>query len=298
MYKQHSRYIDLTTDYGFKRIFGRETHKNLLIAFLNDLFQGRKTIKDLTYNQNEHQGDIAEQGTVIFDLACTAEDGSQFIIEIQCSHQENFKERTIYYGSKLISDQAPKGNRKTWRYAISEVYVIAIMDGFRFSERTDYLHNICLCDRKTGEIFYDKLDFIYVELLNFNKTEDQLKTDLERWLFVLKNITTLEALSPYLRTPIFEELFNSAEYSRLNREEKNMYDVSLKRKWDEYSVLTSAETRGRREGIQIGLQQGMQQGLQQGLKNTAKNMLEHGVDIQFISDMVGLPVDEIKKLMN
>ncbi|WP_439242839.1 Rpn family recombination-promoting nuclease/putative transposase [Lonepinella sp. BR2474] len=308
--QQHSRYIDLTTDYGFKRIFGRETNKDLLMSFLNELFQGRKVIKDLVYNKNEHSGDIPEQGAVIFDLTCTADDDSQFIIEVQRRHQELFKQRTIYYGAKLISDQAPKGHRSDWGYDITEVYVIAIMDGFHFSDKPDYLHDICLCHRKTGEIFYDKLGFIYLELLNFNKPEEQLTTDLERWLFVLKNMAKLDKLSPYLRKPIFEKLFSIAEYTRLNKEEKDMYDVSLKRKWDEYSLLTSAETRGIRQGLQQGLEQGLEQGIQQGiqqgieqgrlntLKENARNMLNRGFNVQLISEVLGLSVDEIKSLMN
>src|SRR5690606_12984962 len=108
------RYIDPTTDYGFKRIFGSEVNKDLLIAFLNDLFRGRKKIKDLVYNKNEHVGATEETGAVIFDLTCTADDGGKFIIEVQRSRHKNLKRRMLYYGSKLIADQAPKGKRRAW----------------------------------------------------------------------------------------------------------------------------------------------------------------------------------------
>ncbi|WP_439242169.1 Rpn family recombination-promoting nuclease/putative transposase [Lonepinella sp. BR2474] len=281
-----SRYIDLTTDYGFKRIFGTEPNKDLLISFLNELFKSKKVIKDLTYNKNEQVGDTLSQGAVIFDLICTADDDSQFIIEVQRSAQENFKARTLYYGSKLISDQAPKGERSGWRYAISEVYVIVIMDRFRFSNTDDYLHDICLCNRKTGEIFYDRLGFIYVELLNFHKKEEQLETDLERWLFVLKNMTKLDKLSPYLRKPIFEKLFNIAEYANFSKEEKNMYDVSLKRKWDEEAVMDYA------------VKQGVRQGELKNAKENAVKMLSRGFDVQTISEITDLSVEEIKNLLN
>ncbi len=102
--KHPSRYIDLTTGYGFKRIFGTEVNKDLLIDFLNDLFQGKKVIKDLVYNKNEHVGSMPSLGTVIFDLTCTTDDGSQFIIEVQRSDQNNLKQRMLYYGCKLIAD--------------------------------------------------------------------------------------------------------------------------------------------------------------------------------------------------
>src|SRR5690606_21733721 len=110
--KQHTTpvFIDPTTDFGFNRIFGTEANKDLLISFLNALFRGRKLIEDLYYNKNKPVGETEEVGTVIFDLTCTASDGERFIIEVQRTPQTNLKKRMLYYGSKLIADQAPKGN--------------------------------------------------------------------------------------------------------------------------------------------------------------------------------------------
>ncbi len=256
------RYIDPTTDYGFKRIFGSEVNKDLLIAFLNDLFRGRKTIQDLVYNKNEHVGEAQETGNVIFDLTCTADNGEQFIIEVQRSNQANLKRRMLYYGSKLIADQAPKGNRKAWNYGISEVYVIVLMDGFAMpddGEGMRFLHDICLCNRDTGKIFYEDLGFIYLELINFVKVEADLENDLDRWLYVLKNMSSMDKLPIYLRKPIFEKLFQVAEYSKLSKEEREMYDVSLRNKWDEYSIRETALLdleKARRQGLEQGLEQG------------------------------------------
>ena len=145
---KQSKYIDITTDYGFKKVFGSDTNKDLLISFLNELFRGRKMIVDLYYSKNEHVGDAEDIGTVIFDLTCTADDGERFIIEVQRTAQLNLKKRMLYYSSKLISDQAPKGNRRGWNYAISEVYIIVLMDGFMMPDAGDekyFLHDICLC---------------------------------------------------------------------------------------------------------------------------------------------------------
>ena len=77
------RYIDPLVDFAFKKIFGSEPNKDLLIAFLNDVFRGRKYIADLTYNQNEHHGGSTTEGVAIFDLYCTGSDGEKFIIEMQ-----------------------------------------------------------------------------------------------------------------------------------------------------------------------------------------------------------------------
>jgi len=194
-------------------------------------------------------------GGVIFDLTCTADNGEKFIIEVQRSSQYNFKRRMLYYGSKLIADQAPKGSRKKWAYRISEVYVIALMDGFPMPDgerTTKYLHDVCLCDRETGKVFYEHLGFFYIELINFTKEEQELKTDLDGWLFVLKNMSKLDKIPLYLRKPVFEKLFNIAEYSKLNKEEKIMYDTSLKRKWDNEAVMEYARQESKVEGIAEG----------------------------------------------
>lgn len=292
------RYIDPTTDYGFKRIFGTEVNKEFLIAFLNDLFHGRKVIKDLVYNKNEHLGLSEEIGTVIFDLTCTADNDEQFIIEVQRTSQLYLQKRMLYYGSKLIADQAPKGRRTEWKYNITEVYVIVLMDGFMMpgvADSKEFLHDIYLCNRESGKVFYEEFGFIYLELINFVKEEAELENGLEQWLYVLKNMSNMNKLSVYLRKPIFEKLFDIAEYSKLNKEEREMYDVSLKNKWDEYSIRQSAvieKERAREIGLQEGLQEGRKEGLQEGRKEGRK---EEAIAIALEMKKDGLPIEQIVK---
>ncbi|ANI88886.1 hypothetical protein A9P82_06010 [Arachidicoccus ginsenosidimutans] len=286
------KYIDLRADFAFKRTFGTDANKDLLIAFLNELFRGRKVIQDIYYNKNEHVGDTEETGGVIFDLTCTADNGEQFIIEVQRSSQLNFKRRMLYYGSKLIADQAPKGSRKKWDYKISEVYVIALMDGFPMpgSERTTkYFHDVCLCDRETGKVFYEHLGFFYIELINFTKEEPELKTDLDGWLFVLKNMSKLDKIPLYLRKPVFEKLFNIAEYSKLNKEEKIMYDTSLKRKWDNEAVMEYA----RRESKAEGIAEGMEKGKAEVVRNL---IIKLGFTDAQAADVAEVSLDFVKKV--
>lgn len=160
------RYIDPLVDFAFKKIFGSEPNKDLLIAFLNVVFRGRKYIIDLTYNKTEHLGDTKDEGGAVFDLLCTGDKGERFLIEVQRAKQGYFKERALFYTSRLISGQAPKGKRNTWRYNIDEIYLVALLENFSLegSPANAYLHDICLCNRETGEIFYDKLGYTYIEL--------------------------------------------------------------------------------------------------------------------------------------
>src|SRR5882762_3986359 len=262
------KYIDPLVDFAFKKIFGSEPNKDLLIAFLNEVFRGRKHIVDLVYNKNEHPGDLKDEGAAIFDLLCTGERGEKFLIEVQRGRQGNFKERALFYTSRLISDQAPKGRRSEWAYNLTEVYLVALLEDFtlQISPGTEYLHDICLCNRETGKIFYDKLGYIYLELNKFVKEDSELESDLDRWLYVLKNMSRMDKIPVYLRKPIFEKLFNIAEYSNLTKEEKTMYDSSLKYKWDNKNVLDYALNEGREAGRQEGIKEGIKEGRQEGIK--------------------------------
>ncbi|QEC80045.1 Rpn family recombination-promoting nuclease/putative transposase [Mucilaginibacter ginsenosidivorax] len=243
------KYIDPLVDFAFKKIFGSEPNKDLLISFLNEVFRGRKHIINLVYNKNEHPGDLKDEGSAIFDLLCTGDKGERFLIEVQRAKQGYFTERVLFYTSRLISDQAPKGRRSDWGYNITEVYLIALLEDFTLenSHADAYLYDICLCNRETGEIFYDKLGYTFIELSKFVKADNDLDTDLDKWLYFLKNMPKMDRLPVYLRKPIFEKLFSIAEYTNLTKEEKTMYDSSLKHKWDNKNILAYAVQEAREE---------------------------------------------------
>ena len=168
-------YIDPITDFGFKRLFGSPPNKDLLIDFLNAIFEGRKQIKDLTYNKNELPGVVRDNRSVIFDLLCTTDSGEQFIIEVQKVAQQHFGDRAVFYTSSLICDQAVKGG-PGWDYQLNEVWLIGIMDFcFDDTEEDRYLHDIQLTNTETHKLFYKKLGYIFIELPKFNKKESELK---------------------------------------------------------------------------------------------------------------------------
>lgn len=281
------KYIDPLTDFGFKRLFGSEPNKDLLIDFLNGVFRGRKHIADLIYNKNEHPGETVNEGGAIFDLTCTGNDGEQFIIEVQRGKQGNFKQRAIFYTSRLVTEQAPKGRRSEWAYDVKEVYLIALLEDFPLDGvGTDggFMHDICLSNRETGKVFYEGLGYIFIELIKFVKTEAELDTDLDRWVYVLKNMSSMDKIPVYLRKPIFEKLFNIAEYSNLTKEEKTMYDTSLKRKWDNKAVLDYAVNEAAKEAKQ------------EEKMEIAREMKKDGISIEQIAKFTKLSVKEIEKL--
>ncbi len=187
------KYINPFTDYGFKKIFGEEPNKDLLLDFLNELLyeeQGR--IVSLTYLKNEHLSSSELDRKAIFDLYCENEKGEKFIVELQKAKQNFFKDRALYYSTFPIREQAQKAD---WNYELKAVYTIAILD-FVFDEDKEnaekFRYDIKLSDIETNKVFYDKLTFIYLEMPKFNKSVEELETRFdgreEEKLKIAKNL--------------------------------------------------------------------------------------------------------------
>lgn len=275
------RYISLLTDFGFKRIFGTKPNKDLLIDFLNSLFNGEQVVKDVTFLNSEHVGDVHTDRKAIFDVYCENEKGEKFIVEMQNAYQTYFKDRSLYYATFPIREQAQKG--EGWNYKLKQVYIVALlnydMSDPAFSDDT-INHDIGLLDKQTHRVFNDKLTFKYVEISKFNKRIEELKTNYDKWLFVLQNLSRLDCQPEYLKTAVFNRLFAEAEIAKFTRAELREYEDSLKAYRDIKNSLDSAEEKGeRKKAIEI-----------------AKNLLEMGMPIDNIMKATGLSLEEIAKL--
>lgn len=268
-------FIDPLTDFGFKFLLGSEPTKELLIDFLNELFKGKKVITNLTYNKNERSGPVPESRKMIFDLTCTGQDGELFIIEVQRIRQQFFKDRAVYYCSRLIHDQAPKGGK--WDYSLKEVYFIGLMDfALEDSDLSECIHHVHLSYKKSGKEFYKKLGLIFIEIPKFTKTEKELKTGVDKWLFVLKNMSRLKKIPLILNTRIFSKLFNIAEVSNLTKEEYMKYEKDLMASWDEYAIKKTIEhdrQTAMEKGREVGREEGMEKGREEGKAEVVKNLL-------------------------
>ena len=281
MRKIEERYISLLTDFGFKRIFGTKPNKDLLINFLNSLFEGFQVIKDVKYLNSEHVGDVFAERKAIFDVYCENERGEKFIVEMQNAYQRYFKDRSLFYSTFPIREQAPKG--ADWNFKLEHVYTVALLN-FDLSEeafdKDDINHDVGLLDKKTHKVFNDKLSFKYVEIAKFDKTEDELVTLYDKWLYVLKNLSRLDERPAALKEKVFTKLFEEAEIAKFTPTELKEYEDSLKAYRDVKNSIDTALEKGREEkAIQI-----------------AKKMLAAGMDIDTIINMTDLSKDEIEKL--
>jgi predicted transposase/invertase (TIGR01784 family) len=239
------KYINLLTDFGFKRVFGTEPNKRLLINFLNTLLPTHHQIRDLTFRNTENLGSTAIDRKAIFDIYCQAKSGERFIVEIQKAKHNFFKDRSIYYSTFPIQEQALKGD---WDYQLSAVYTIGILD-FIFDdhkEDPDFFHIVELKNQRC-EVFYDKLKYIYIELPKFKKPLEELETHFDKWMYLLKHLADLTDRPTVLQEEIFNELFETAEIANLTRNDQEVYENSLKYYRDWYSVSTSLKEEGRLE---------------------------------------------------
>ena len=292
MQRTPGRYIDPPTDWSFKHLFGNEPNKEILIEFLNDLFTGEKIITDLTYSPNEHNGGKSGIKKAMFDLQCTGDKGEKFVVEMQRGRQDFFRERAVFYTSRLISEQLPAGE-ESFAYNISEVYLVAVLE-FPLQEEypEQYFHNICLMDRETGEIFYRKLGYKFLVLCNFDKKGEELESDLDKWMYMLKNMSRLDQIPVYLNKRVFQQIFKIAEIANLTREEQMSYEASLKDKWDYENVLNTAL----REEREKSYKEGEQQGEQKGMLKIARKMKSKGYPAEVIKEVTDLSAEEIERL--
>ena len=287
MKQVEERYISLLTDFGFKRIFGTAMNKDLLICFLNSLFNGRQVVKDVSYLNPEHVGDVYTDRRAIFDVYCEGENGEKFIVEMQNAYQTYFKDRALFYSTFPIREQAQK-----------------------------IRHHVQLCDTATHKVFYDKLEYIYVEIAKFNKPLEELDTLYEKWLYALKNLYKLTQRPKELCDKVFDRLFEEAEIAKFTPQEMREYETSKMAYRDIKNSVDTAKREGIAEGMELGMKQGMEKGMKQGMEKgmkqgmekgkaegmnlrsleIARKMLAKGMDETSIMDMTGLTAEEIKLL--
>ncbi len=292
------KYINPFTDYGFKRLFGEEPNKDLLLDFLNELLREEQgEIKNLTYLKSEHLGASEIDRKAIFDLYCENEKGEKFIVELQKTKQNFFKDRTIYYSTFPIREQA---KRADWTYELKAVYTIAILD-FVFdedkSEPTKYRYDVKLTDTETCKVFYNKLTFIYLEMPKFNKSVDELNNRFEKWLYILRNLNRLERVPEKLRERVFEKLFEVAEIAKFTPEQVRSYEDSLKYYRDMKNSLDTAYEEGKEEGKEEGREEGREEGKERRDAEIVLLMHSKGKVSSEIAELTNLQIDKIERII-
>jgi conserved hypothetical protein (putative transposase or invertase) len=287
-----SKYLNPLVDFSFKRIFASETNKDLLIDFLNELIIREDKIIDLTYRPTEQLGAEEHDRKAVFDIYCKTDKDEYCIVEMQKAKQANFKDRSIYYSTFPIQEQAVKGN---WNYELHAVYTIAILDFTLFNETEEdkncYREEVKLVRVSTKTVFYDKLSYVYIELPKFVKSLDELETNFDRWMYLLKSLPTLNDRPKEIQGKIFDKFFKIAEINKLTPQEMKDYNKSIL----EYSDVRDAANCAREEGFKEGEEKGRKI-LEEREIEIAKNLLKKGISTEIIEQCTGLTAEEIESL--
>ena len=296
------KYFNPFTDFGFKKLFGEEATKDLLLDFLNAvLHEEEGIITSIEFSKNEHLGKMELDRKVVFDIYCTNERGEKFIVEMQKARQAHFKDRSLYYVTFPIQEQANKGE---WNFKLKAVYSISILD-FELDGKDDlkkYYSTIKLVDTKTNQIFSNKLTFVYIEMPKFVKEQNELTNQFEKWLFLLKHLPRLQNLPIKMQEKIFKKVMDVAELAKFNSEERAAYEHSLKNYRDLQNVkdtyFQEGEQKGRIEGIKEGIKEGEDKGKLEGKIEAAIHARKQGFPIDVIVSIFQIPEKELLKIFD
>lgn len=291
-----AKFINPFTDIGFKRIFGQEISKPLILDFLNNLLMGEEHIVDLSFLDKEQPALFEDDRSLIYDIYCVTDNGKKIIVEMQNKSQPYFTNRSIYYVSEAIARQGERGS--LWNYSIDAVYLVAFLNFCPLDFERKFRTDVMLADKVTHRQFSDKVRMTFMQLPLFNKEAEECDNQFERWIYLLNNMETLTRLPWAAKSAVFQRLEEIADVASLTRQERMKYDEGLKKYRDTLSVLEGARVDGFAEGRAEGRAEGQEEGKNKEKLDTVARLAQAGVDLNTISIATGLSLEEIQSMLS
>ena len=294
------KFINPFTDIGFKRIFGQEFSKPVLLAFLNSLLENERVIVDLKFLDKEQLGIVEGDRSLIYDIYCETDTGEHVIVEMQNKYQPYFKERSIYYSARSIVEQGERGS--DWKYDIKAVYLISFLN-FKISDISEgFRTDVALMDMDQRTQFSDKIRLVYLQLPYFTKEAEECETVFEKIIYTLKHMDILQRMPWMAQNAVFQRLSEIAEVASLNKEERMKYDESLRAYRDTIAVMDGQYQEGERKGIEEGIEKGFKKGHAEGRAeerlSNAMNLIANGVSEDLVVKSLKLTEEELKHILS
>ena len=305
------KYADLLDDDVFKLVFGRESTKDVMIEFLNQVIPDRR-IADLEFIDKEMHPVERDCKGAVYDMFCKTDDGSRIIVEVQRRKQPFYPERALYYSTFQIQRQVEAGAEE---YDFLPVYVVNLLDFEMDKDSSDskVMSVYRLYEEQSHRLLTDRVTFIFIELPKFNKTIDELDGNiLEGMYFCFKNMTVLESRPEVLDHQVFAKIFEASELYNMDKitRDKVLHKMTTERDLRNQMAyarkeaiaegLAEGRAEGRAEGLAEGLAEGRAEGRAEGLAEAtmqiARNMRSMELDVEVIAKVTGLTVGEIEKL--
>jgi len=297
-----SKFLDPKNDFAFKKIFGTEKNKDILIHFLNDMitFKGNGTIKEVTFLKTIQDPETAATKTSIVDILCKDEKGNQYIVEMQVAKEKGFEKRAQYYASKAYISQMHVGGEY---YDLKEIIFLAISDFTMFPKKKNFKSDHVILDKESYENDLKDFSFTFLELPKFNKNMDELTNIVEKWIYFFKHAedTSENDLEKIIgHDEIIERAYEELNRFSWNQEELLTYDQAEKYEGCYIASMAQKYDEGVEKGVKIGIEKGIKKGIEKGReerdKEIAKAMLFNGIDLEIIAGVTGLCLNEIKEL--
>ncbi len=289
------KFLDIKTDFAFKKVFGSAESKDLLISFLNSVieFDNQQTITDLTIVDPYSIPLLKGMKDTFVDVKAELSDNTRVIIEMQVLNHEGLEKRILYNAAKNYSIQLKKGDAY---HLLNPVIALTITDFTLFKNTNELINRFKLLEKKRFIEYSDDIELIFIELPKFNKTEPELTSIQDKWLYFIKNAGSLDYIPKNLNQEL-EKAFNIANEANLSEEELELQHK--KRDWI-YIQKSSIEL-ATKTGLEQGLQQGLEQGLEQGEWNVKIKIIENayrmGLPMQTIIALTGLDEEKITSLL-
>ena len=273
--------FDPKEDFVFKALFGTEENKKLLISLLNSILKGKPYINDLSLNNSELTKILEPNKSSRLDILATSDDGIKFNIEMQCRKTNNLPTRTLFYTSKLYT----KDLKENEDYNKTKVISIWLF-GENVTDRKSAINEAYVTfqknDKDPYEIMTNNLRIIYLELYKYIVSDENIKYKLSKWVDFLQDPINLNKET--VEDEDIKQARETLNYISTDDKERSILDAIQKSRNDFYNDITTAKEEGKEEG------------LKEGKIEIARNMLKKGLDVNLISELSGLTIEEINKL--
>ena len=282
------QFISPQNDFAFKRIFGNEQHKEVLISFLNSVLDlsGERQVVEVEL-ANPYQVPRLEQfKETILDINATCQSGRKFIVEMQIEQQHSFHKRALYYSSKAYVEQLPRGVDYP---RLKPVYFIGVLN-FKTMSNSGYLSRHMILDSVTHEQHFHDFEFCLIELPKFAKHESELSSIVDKWVFFLKYLGSKggedkDFANIFADEPPLLQALEIARYHSLSRDELSVYEYQEKRRRIEAENARTQRVLGHAEGRH------------QVLQIAAQALAKSGFSADAIAQQLQIDITEVQKLL-
>lgn len=287
------QFVNPKSDIAFKKIFGDEDKKHILISFLNAILEleDQKVIEELKVLNPYQAPKLIGLKYTTLDIRVKNKQGISFIIEMQVEPVAGYKKKFLYYTSKAYAGQIDKGDDYP---KLNQVIFIGILN-FDAFEGEEYLTKHLILNTKTCKQEFEDIEFNFIELTKFNKTEKELTGVLEKWIYFIKNAEDLDVIPDCADFAELREAYEVANRFAWKKEDLEVYEYWAIKDQDEIGAIEYATTKGREEGKKEGKEEGREGGILIGKIQLIQNILN--IPVTTHEELNKKEIDELTRIL-